>query len=100
VHFVDEVGPLEIESVLVYPDCNWSRLAAPGEGADRDAVRLLERLDEHTIAALTVLPGVDVVRPSKESRRSANGVSDRDTGAITKNVGRCYIAGALFHRDH
>ena len=36
-------------------------LAAPRERADTDPARLLERLDEHAVAALAVLAGTEVL---------------------------------------
>ena len=44
------------------PDRDRGRLAAPGERADRHPVRLPECLHPHSVAALAVLAGTDVVR--------------------------------------
>jgi hypothetical protein len=59
---VCEVESLEEEPPLVHPDRDRSRLAAAGERADGDPVRLLTSLGEHPIAALTILAGAEVVR--------------------------------------
>ena len=62
VYLVSEVKPLEEEAALVPADRDRCRLAAPGECADGDPVRLPKRLGEHPIAPLAVLAGAEVVR--------------------------------------
>jgi hypothetical protein len=62
VYLAREVEPLKEEPVLVHPDRDRCGLAAPGERADRDPLRFLEGLDEHSIAALAILAGPEIVR--------------------------------------
>jgi hypothetical protein len=59
---VREVEPLKEQPVPMHPDRDRGRLATPGERADRDTVRSLERLDEHLIASLAILAGAEVGR--------------------------------------
>jgi [2Fe-2S] binding domain len=49
-------------SLLMHSDRDRCGLAAPGERADGNPMRLLERLDEHSVAALAIFPGAEVVR--------------------------------------
>jgi hypothetical protein len=62
VDLVREVESLREEPVLMPVDRDRCRLAAPGERADRDPVRLLECLGEHAVAALAVFAGAELVR--------------------------------------
>jgi hypothetical protein len=58
---VSEVEPLEEEPVLVHPDRDRRRLAAPGERANGDPARSLEGLRKDAIATLAILAGTQVV---------------------------------------